>query len=81
MARGIHITGILAGEAAGIVTDAQAGHVVAPGDESGLRELLTAMRDGRVDLTPSDRAQEWLAQHAAPDVALSRYLSILEGAR
>ncbi|KXZ57309.1 putative glycosyl transferase [Brevibacterium ravenspurgense] len=81
MARGIHITGILAGEAAGIVTDAQAGHVVAPGDESGLRELLTAMRDGRVDLTPSERAQEWLAQHAAPDVALSRYLSILEGAR
>ncbi len=81
MARGIHITGILAGEAADIVTDAQAGHVVPPDDESGLRELLTAMRDGRIDLTPSNRAQEWLAQHAAPDVALCRYLSILEGAR
>lgn len=81
MARGIHITGVLAGEAADIVTDAQAGHVVPPDDESGLRELLTAMRDGRIDLTPSNRAQEWLAQHAAPDVALCRYLSILEGAR
>ena len=81
MARGIHITGVLAGEAADIVTDAQAGHVVPPDDEAGLRELLTAMRDGRIDLTPSNRAQEWLAQHAAPDVALCRYLSILEGAR
>ncbi|WP_420909162.1 glycosyltransferase family 4 protein [Brevibacterium luteolum] len=81
MARGIHITGILGGEAAAIVQETDAGHVVAPGDTVGLRNLLADLRDGRANLVPSSRAQDWLADHAAPDVALSDYLTILEGVR
>lgn len=81
MARGIHVTGILSGEAAGIVTDAGAGHIVAPGDDKGLRTLLAKMREGDVDLRPDSRAQDWLAAHAAPAAALQSYVGVLEGVR
>jgi len=79
MARGIHVTGILSGEAASIVTASGAGHTVVPGDDKGLRTLLSEMRDGHVNLTPDSRAQDWLADHAAPAAALQRYLYVLEG--
>lgn len=81
MARGVHITGVLSGEAAQIVTDAGAGHVVSPGDIDGLHDLLIDLRDGAADLTPSPRAQDWLATHAAPEIALGAYLDVLEGVR
>lgn len=81
MARGVHITGILAGEAAQVVEEAGAGDVVAPGNSAGLRQLLVGLRDGRIPLSPSLQAQEWLAEHAAPEIALQRYLRVIEGVR
>lgn len=80
MARGVHITGILNGEAAYIVRESGAGHVVAAGDEAGLRSLITRLRDGELDLDPDPRAQEWLDAHASPEIALQAYLDLLNEA-
>jgi colanic acid biosynthesis glycosyl transferase WcaI len=78
MARGVHITGVLAGESAEIVEQSGAGHVVAPGDERKLRELLEALRGTAGSLRPAPRAQDWLQQNASPDAQLAAYLTLLE---
>lgn len=79
MARGVHVTGILAGEAAHIVRESGAGHVVPPGDEAALRSLLVRMRNGDIPLRPEQGAQEWLESHTSPGTSLRLYLDVLQG--
>ncbi|GAA4283369.1 glycosyltransferase family 4 protein [Brevibacterium daeguense] len=78
MARGVHITGILAGESAQIVEQSGAGHVVPPGNEQRLKELLKSLSSTAGSLRPSPEAQAWLHRNASPDSQLGAYLSLLE---
>lgn len=77
LATGRHITALLAGEAADVVREAQAGDVLPPEDTEALIALwrdLAADRS-RAAVRPSGR--EWVAEHADDDVLARRYLEIL----
>jgi len=79
MARRIHVTGVLAGEAAGILRDSGAGHSALPGDEDGLRRLLADLREDPGSTRVDDRPVEWLRDHASPRAAADDYLAVLRG--
>lgn len=64
LATGRHITGSVAGETADIITDAQAGHVVAPQDPVALADLWCRLAEDRALLDVSDGGHQWLAEHA-----------------
>lgn len=59
---GIHITGVVSGEAARIITENGAGHVVAPGDPESLANLWSLLASSRTMLTPDSDAREWVLQ-------------------
>ncbi|WP_349829358.1 glycosyltransferase family 4 protein [Brevibacterium litoralis] len=79
MAKGVHITGVLAGEASRVVTDTGAGHVVAPGDDRGLTDMIRSMKEGTLPVTQSPEALDWVRTHAAPQTAVDTYLDVLTG--
>lgn len=78
MARRIHVTGVLAGEAAGILRDAGAGHSVPPGDEDRLSGLLADLRDDPAATRADDRPLAWLRENASPRAAADDYLDVLQ---
>ncbi|MGO1408508.1 MAG: glycosyltransferase family 4 protein [Brachybacterium sp.] len=79
LATGRHITALLAGEAADVVREAEAGDVLPPEDVEALtarwRDLATDR--SRAAVRPSGRA--WVAEHADDEVLARRYLEILHG--
>jgi colanic acid biosynthesis glycosyl transferase WcaI len=78
LSTGRHISGLLAGEAAGIVETARGGHVVAPGDSSALAGLWSRLHADRslLDIGPSGR--EWASRHADDDALAVDYLDLLQ---
>ncbi|WP_029088944.1 glycosyltransferase family 4 protein [Brevibacterium album] len=81
MARGLHVTGVCAGEAAEIIRGAHGGHVSAPGDEDGLAGLLVRLRDDPRSTAVDGRPRQWLREHASPQRAVEDYLTLLEEVR
>ncbi|GAA2015639.1 glycosyltransferase family 4 protein [Brevibacterium samyangense] len=82
MAKGVHITGALSGEAAAIVRESGAGHVAEPGDPVALERLITDLRTGALPVTQKPSAMQWIREHASPERAVATYLEVLaEAAR
>lgn len=77
MARRVHVTGVLAGEAAQILRDSGAGHSALPGDDDGLRRLLADLRDDPESTRADERPVDWLRDHASPRAAADDYLAVL----
>lgn len=79
LATGRHVTGVLAGEAAGIVEAARAGHVIAPGDEDALVDLWRSLADDRSRLTDGlGGGRDWVARNADSRALAASYLALLE---
>lgn len=77
LAAGKHVTAILAGEAAAIVRDAQAGDIVAPGDVEGLVELWQRLARDRSQLEIGSGGRTWVEEHADYDRIAADYLGLL----
>lgn len=78
MARKVHVTGVLAGEAAEIVRCSGAGAVTPPGDANALSDLLVRLRNDPASTRLDDRPAAWLYSQASPDTATDSYLRVLE---
>ena len=72
------MSAVLAGEAAGVVTAAGAGHVVDPGDAAGLASLWGRLHADRSLLDVGAAGQGWVGRHADPDRLAADYLALLE---
>ncbi|SMX95641.1 Glycosyltransferase involved in cell wall bisynthesis [Brevibacterium sp. Mu109] len=81
MARRVHVTGVVAGEAASMIRTSSGGSVSHPGDAGQLRRLLTALRDDPDSTLVDDRPLAWLRDHASPRAAAATYLNLLEEVR
>jgi glycosyltransferase involved in cell wall biosynthesis len=77
MATGRHISAAVAGESAGIVTDARAGDVVPPEDPAALAALWKTLADDRSRLDVGPGPRDWVACNANPDLLAARYLELL----
>ena len=78
MTRGVHVTGVLAGEAAHIVRQSGAGAVATPGSVSSVRQVLEELRDDPASLQVGPRPAEWLRTHASSNEAAAKYLRLFE---
>ena len=81
MARRVHVTGVLAGEAAQMLRASKGGSVSRPGDTDELRRLLITLRDDPHSTVVDERSLEWLRDHASPQAAADTYLDLLEEVR
>lgn len=70
-----HVSGVLAGEAAAVLADADGGFVVAPGDAAGLAERWLELA-GREEIIGGGRG--WVADHAEYANLATRYLETLD---
>lgn len=80
MSRGVHVLGLLSGEAASIVRSAGAGTISAPGDVDGLVNAITTLRDDRSQLDVGHAPQRWLEEQASPERMVSAYEDLIEAA-
>lgn len=78
LAAGKHITGIVAGEAAEILRDARAGHVVPPGDVEALRQLWARLAADRTLLEIDGTGRAWVQGNADYDRIAQQYLDLLD---
>lgn len=78
LATGRHITALLAGEAADVVREADAGDVLPPEDVDALVELWRGMAADRSRAAVRASGRAWVAEHADDDVLAGRYLEILQ---
>ncbi|WP_282852892.1 glycosyltransferase family 4 protein [Gulosibacter sediminis] len=78
LSTGRHITGILAGESAGILLEARAGTVVQPGNVDDLVGAWKAFIEQPERLEIGDTGQRWAREHVAYSSLATRYLEILE---
>lgn len=78
LSTGRHITGILAGESAGILLEAHAGTVVQPGNVNDLVGVWKALIEQPERLEIGDTGQQWAREHVAYSSLATRYLEILE---
>lgn len=78
LAAGKHITAIVAGEAAELVREANAGDLVSPGDVEGLVALWAALAEDRSRLHVGDGGRRWIQEHASFDRLANEYLGLLE---
>lgn len=81
MARRLHVTGVVAGEAAQMIRASHGGSVSHPGDTQELRGVLTALRDDPDSTFVDERPLAWLRDHASPRAAADTYLDLLEEVR
>lgn len=77
MATGRHVTAAVDGEAADLVRETGAGHVVAPEDPAALAELWTRLAGERDLLRVDDRGTRWARAHSDYDTLADRYLALL----
>lgn len=76
MVRRVPILGIVAGEAAEIITINGAGRVARPGDIESIAESMSAFAEA--DVRPSERAREWTIENASVEVMGREYERILK---
>lgn len=79
MARRVPILGVVAGEAAEIISENQAGVVARPGDVDSIVTAMQALVQG-VE-SPDDAGHRWVVDHACVDVMGAEYDRILEQVR
>lgn len=77
MAAGRHMTAIVAGESARLVSEAECGDIVTPGDAEELAELWAALHSQPSKLDIGDTGRRWVAQHAEYDALAGHYLELL----
>lgn len=77
LATGRHISGALAGEAAGIIRETGAGDVVPPENPEALADLWSRIDADRSALEVDARGRQWAIQNADYDTLAGRYLEIL----
>lgn len=68
MASGIHITGVVGGETADLITDLGGGHVVPPEDPEALAALWVDLATNRGRLTVSEEGQKWVKEQRDQEV-------------
>lgn len=68
MASGIHITGVVGGETADLITDLGGGHVVQPEDPEALAALWVDLATNRGRLTVSEEGQKWVKEQRDQEV-------------
>lgn len=78
LAAGKHVTGLIAGEAAAILSEAGAGDLVAPGDVGGLVALWTDLQRDRSKLLIGSGGRAWVEEHASYDHIAQAYLQLLD---
>lgn len=77
MELGIHISGVMQGEAAGLIEQLNAGDVVPPEDPEALANLWIELARDRRKLCVSNKGREWVHRERF-DVAPTNLLSIVE---
>ena len=77
LATGRHITALLAGEAADVVREAEAGDVLPPEDDGALAALWRELAADRSRVAVRASGRAWVADQADDDVLAERYLEIL----
>lgn len=78
LAVGKHVTALLAGEAAAVVREADAGDVLPPEDVEALMGLWRDLAVDRSRCRVSRSGRDWVASHADDELLAHRYLRILE---
>ncbi|GAA6527749.1 glycosyltransferase family 4 protein [Intrasporangium sp. DVR] len=78
MSLGLHITGVVDGEAAQIVRETRAGSTLTPGDPHALAELWDKLATDPSGLVVGDEGRRWTQVHADDDSLATRYLAVLE---
>ena len=79
MSIGIHISGVLAGEAAQLLEEFHAGDVVAPGDPAALGALWKELAEDHSRLNVGEEGRSWVekeAQHTVPSVMQKMFAGI-----
>ncbi|WP_163276487.1 glycosyltransferase family 4 protein [Cellulomonas iranensis] len=79
LAVGRHVTASIAGEAARIITESDAGDVVAPQDPAALADLWTRLAEDRARLDVGLRGRRWVLDNADHDRLAAHYLDLLGG--
>lgn len=78
MSVGIHVTGVVDGEAARIIRTSHMGSVVAPGDAQALADTWAKLANDPSQLVVGEGGREWTQEHANDDLLAEQYLSILD---
>lgn len=81
IATGRHVTGVVAGEAAGIIRRSGAGHVTPPEDASALADLWEHLAADRRRLDVGLGGRAWALEHSDDDHLAAHYLHLLEEVR
>ncbi|MGO4120523.1 glycosyltransferase family 4 protein [Arthrobacter sp. YAF16] len=74
---GRHVTAIVIGEAARIITDAQAGDIVPSGAEA-VAELWRELAADRSRLVRDETSRQWVKEHADYSLLADRYMGLIE---
>lgn len=77
MSMRIHISAVVAGEAARLIEELHAGHVVEPENPEALAQLWIDLIDDRSKLSISTEGQAWV-EHQRNEVVPERFLAIVE---
>lgn len=77
MAVGRHVSGVLDGEAAGIVREASAGFVTPPENAEALARAWAGLAADRAQLDVGHQPRTWVMHHAHHDLLAADYLRIL----
>lgn len=75
---GIHISGVVAGEAASLIEELGAGHVVAPEDPEALARMWGNLAHDRSLLHVSDKGRDWV-EHERDVVVPQRLREVIDG--
>ncbi|KAB1640838.1 glycosyltransferase family 4 protein [Gulosibacter chungangensis] len=78
LSSGRHVTGILAGEGAEILSNAHGGAVVSPGDVEGLVAFWRDLAANRDQLNVGTSGRAWVQANVTYDRLASQYFEILE---
>ena len=78
MSIGLHITGAVEGETAGIIRHTMAGVTVTPGDPHALADTWAKLANDPSGLIVGDEPARWTQVHADDDSLATRYLAVLE---
>ena len=60
----LHISGVVQGEAARLIEQFSAGHIVSPENPEALANLWVNLAENRDSLMVSDKARQWVIQEA-----------------
>lgn len=80
LATGKHVTGILAGEAAEVLSTSAGGDVVRPGDTAALEALWLDLLANRSRLEVGSLGRRWIERNASYDRLAEDYLAVLREA-